>query len=325
MQFVKLDAEVIDLLRCPVCKGALEAAGRAFVCDDCAVEYPQRAVGDEHIYDFRLRRPDYCVPDGMARWAQIQKIYENYHDALGANDDYPSYLDEIDSVREIYTEEFAIAGRVLDVGGHQGRLRCYLSDDVSLYVSVDPHIGVFRGVDAQPNLLRAYPSLREPCNFLACHAEMLPFAARSFDWVHMRSVLDHFSDPYLALVEAYRALRPGRALLVGLTAIGGRSSFQSEPAHSTPPRYTITAVAKAIRQNPKLILRIPRALLRRLAGVQPPPAAVEDDHMFHWRYDDLVDLLKTTGFTITKEHWQKPPFTMCVYISARKAGEKRYV
>ena len=46
---------------------------------------------------------------------------------------------------------------------------------------------------------------------------------------------------------------------------------------------------------------------------------ISDDHMFHGTYEDLIDLInKTTGFKVTKEHWQKPPYTMCIYLSAKK-------
>ena len=69
--------------------------------------------------------------------------------------------------------------------------------------------------------MKAYPCLIEPCNFLLAQAERLPFKNNSFDWVHMRSVLDHLEDPYVALKEAYRVLEPGGSLLIGLTVSGG--------------------------------------------------------------------------------------------------------
>jgi demethylmenaquinone methyltransferase/2-methoxy-6-polyprenyl-1,4-benzoquinol methylase len=54
-----------------------------------------------------------------------------------------------------------------------------------------------------------------PCNFVAAHAEHLPFASQSFDAVHMRSVIDHFRDSASAFIEAIRVLRPGDHLIVG--------------------------------------------------------------------------------------------------------------
>lgn len=44
---------------------------------------------------------------------------------------------------------------------------------------------------------------------------------------------------------------------------------------------------------------------------------IPDDHMFRWIYEDLIDLVRTRGFKVVKEHWQKPPFT-CIYLSAMK-------
>jgi ubiquinone/menaquinone biosynthesis C-methylase UbiE len=35
----------------------------------------------------------------------------------------------------------------------------------------------------------------------------------------MRSVVDHFADPYLALKEAYRVLKPNGRLMIGLSIV----------------------------------------------------------------------------------------------------------
>jgi hypothetical protein len=47
------------------------------------------------------------------------------------------------------------------------------------------------------------------------------------------------------------------------------------------------------------------------------PAGTEDDHAFRLSYNQLRDLLSLTGFSIEKEHWQKPPWTYVIYLSAR--------
>jgi SAM-dependent methyltransferase len=231
-------------------------------------------------------------------------MYERYHRSISTRDDLKVYLDEIDSVKEIYTKEFSIKGRVLDIGGHQGRLRHYLNDSaVSFYISVDPFISVFEGIESHTNLLKAYPSLLKPCNFLACHAEYLPFETRSFDFVHMRSVLDHFQDPYLALREAYRVLVEGGEMLVGLSVEGRRLSM-SGILHGKR-LMVLRFYEKLKREGLQVTKRIPKVISGR-------------DHMFHWKYSDLIDLLGKTKFRIIKEHWQKPPFDMCIYILAGK-------
>lgn len=318
--YVKLDGEVIDILRCPLCKGSLEGQWESFRCRDCATAYPRRTIRqadhDEHVFDFRIQRPPYCLPTGVARWADAQSEYERVYEKYTSLDILPLYLDEIDSVREIYTGQFFIKGRVLDVGGHQGRLRHFLNaEHVPLYVSVDPFPEVFENINSHPNLIRAYPSLLEPCNFLACHAENLPFARRSFDWVHMRSVLDHFCDPYLALKEAYRVLKDDGVLLVGLT-VGGKPSAAKRdvivPGNQRSLSLLERVGKKVRREGFKSLIA---SIGERSRDVLKPSG----DHTFHWDYADLTDLLRRTAFVTVKEHWQEAPVSMCVYLQARKS------
>jgi hypothetical protein len=41
-----------------------------------------------------------------------------------------------------------------------------------------------------------------------------------------------------------------------------------------------------------------------------------DHHIFRFTHAELKDLLSATGFTVNKEHWQKPPFSYCLYMGA---------
>jgi len=65
--------------------------------------------------------------------------------------------------------------------------------------------------------------LTKDCNFISGTAEFLPVATQSFEWVHMRSMLDHVQIPDLALMEARRALKENGRLLVGMLVEGGKS------------------------------------------------------------------------------------------------------
>jgi ubiquinone/menaquinone biosynthesis C-methylase UbiE len=211
-------------------------------------------------------------------------------------------------VKEIYAEEFQLSGRVLDVGGHQGRLRHFLSPaETRCYISVDPVLDIFRTAD-RPNLLQAYPCLSTACNFVCSHAEALPFVAGQFDWVHMRSVLDHFSDPYLALREAYRVVRPGGQVLIGLTIM--ERMVHARPAFSE-------RVKRKLRDEGPLALV--RAATRRLGRGS---AGEPDDHNFRLTHSQLLDLIARTGFRVTREHWQKPPFRHVIYVSGTKPGAR---
>jgi SAM-dependent methyltransferase len=314
MNFTKLDNEIVKILCCALCKSTIDMIEQNFFCKNCGTQYLKCCVEHsqhtEYIYDFKIHKPSYCLPDLHMKWEDIQRNYEEYHDYYSSLDNYDVYFDEIDSVREIYTYEFNIKGSVLDVGGHQGRLRHYLNDnDVPLYISADPFLEVFKGLESKPNLLRVYPCLSQPCNFLSCYAEYLPFSSNVFDWVHMRSVLDHFQDPYFAIKEAYRVLKVGGHLLVGLNVGDSCYSHATNDGHCRPKTVSLLRRLrnKIEREG---ITGLVLAIKGRIRNI--------DDHMFHWEHKNLIDLLSSTRFHISKEHWQKPPLNMCIYVSAVK-------
>jgi ubiquinone/menaquinone biosynthesis C-methylase UbiE len=316
--FIKLDSAVLELLCCPLCKGELRFEKEALVCGECATQYPRRSVNvggqSESTYDLRIQRPSYCIPKSSQVWKESQTDYEQWSHRQAEEEQLQTYLDEIESVREIYTEEFHVQGSVLDVGGHQGRLRHFLSRDRSpLYVSVDPFLHAFERIREQPNLLKAYPSLSEPCNFLVCRAEELPFVKNAFDWVHMRSVMDHFEDPYRAVKEAYRVLKPDGHLMIGLTIM----------ERFVPPRLGLSTRLK-LKYEQEGAAGVLRALGGKVSAAlgRPGDSGEKDHHIFRFSHAELRDLLSAAGFAIEKEHWQKPPFNYCLYLaaSARKGA-----
>ncbi len=305
-ELVKLDDFFTSLLCCPICKGAIEMGQGGCYCEDCGMFYS--AIGKS--YDFRIRYPSYCLSPQLKKWHQVQSLYESFARKVCSNDDISCFLGQIDSVKEIYQEEFHLSGSVLDVGGSEGILRYFLNlrDPVNQYCSIDPFVEVVRDAQFQSNFVRAYPCLKEPLNFVAGIAERLPFLSKSFDYVHMRSVLDHFYDPYIALKETYRVLNPKGRLLIGLSVIGGESSLDG----SKISRLRKKLRDQGLRKTTKAII------YKSLESFLKPKK--EDDHMFYWKYDDLVDLVGLTGFQIEKIYWQKPPFEHCVYVLSQKVS-----
>ena len=306
MRYVKLEQFFMDILCCPICKTSLELAKNQATCKKCGSNYLNR----NGIWDFRIISPDYCLPPDLKEWRRVQDNYESLPARLAKLTDEEQekiYFSEIDSVKEIYTQEFNISGKVIDVGGGQGRLRHFLKDD-SQYISVDPFLDVFQGIKSKPSLMKAYLCLSNPCNFLCCHAERLPFLTGSFDWVHMRSVLDHFFDPYIASKEAYRILNEDGKIMIGLSVTGGESSLSDKGS----ARNLLSRIKKKMRDGGAI------GVFRGI--VSSVTRKHQDEHMFHWRYGDLLDLIRITGFEVEKIHWQKPPFEHCVYLTAHKVS-----
>ena len=270
-----------ELLVDPIGKRPLSQDGGFWVAE-CGFQYGEtRGVLD-------LRRP--TLFDRGSDWKAGQEAYEQWSTQLGIRDARSDYLKEIESVRSVYAA-IPVSGRVLDVGGHQGRLRAFLKPDQE-YVSCDPFLDAFQGLDRQPNLRAAYSCLDEPCNFVAAHAEHLPFASQSFDTVHMRSVIDHFRDPALALIEAFRVLRPGGHLVVGLTVEGGRAGRVSAKDR----------VKEAVRTA------LPWIGINRFT----------DHHIWHPTYAELRNVIESSGFDVLTTHWQAGWSDKVCYIDAKR-------
>jgi SAM-dependent methyltransferase len=325
---IKLDGSVESLLCCSLCKSDLARFIDGFICKSCGLRFAKRPVdtgemNDEFVFDFRICHPPYCVPAGLESWSEAQFAFEQYHQKRVQSDSLQEYLEEIDSVREIYTDEYHLDGKVLDIGGHQGRLRHYLEDDVSMYVSVDPFYDIFSDLKQQPNLLDAYPCLSEPCNFIAANAEHLPFRTGSFDWIHMRSVIDHFADPYISFLEAYRCTRVGGKVLLGL-AIMEKINDLNEKQTTIAGSFSSNKTSLPVRVANKLKRDGLWALLCSIPercgsfGHKEQPTVHSDDHMFRFTYKSLMNLLELTGWELKKKHWQKAPFQHCLYASAQK-------
>ncbi len=314
--FIKLDSGVKDILCCSLCNGKIELLENKYVCIDCGSEYCRYSIDQgehkEYVFDFRINRPDYCIPDSNRKWIEAYKYYKNWHEERKVIDEYKRYLTEIDSVNNIYTQEFSIKGKVLDVGGGVGKTRHFFNgNDIQLYVSVDPYPEIFKDLEMQPNLLKAYPCLKEPCNFLLCNAENLPFKKNSFDWVHMRSVLDHFQDPYLAIREAYRVLKNEGTLFVGTSVCGKQLKTKSQ--NNFRLNSIVDRIISVFKEDG--LSGIVNAVSRKITRNKN-----HTDHTFHWKYEDLIDLMHITEFTVEKEHWPKSSFDKIVFFSAKKSG-----
>ncbi len=276
MPFIKNISVIADLL--------INASPRSYVSVNTGKEI-------EAIPDFR----EINLSDV---WKTAQEEYIRYHEFYKKLDNEEHFKKEIDSVKGIYRDEFQLSGRILDVGGGQGRLRHFLNNhQLENYICIDPFPEAMDGFGKMKNMLSAYNNINEPMYFMAAFAEKLPFKDAIFDWVHMRSVLDHFEDPVKAIQEAKRVLKPGGKLLIGVSIKKG--NWLKSP------------------DKPFIIVRVLSKIKRTLSPDKTPRYKTgADDHVHEWSYEELISLISDNGFTIEKEHRQKSPWQNVIYISA---------
>ena len=283
---IKLDHWARDIIVDPLSKEPLTLNDeRTFLVSPYGRKYPIQ----DAVFDLRLLNNETSADQKV--WKEGQREYEKLATSLAAQDQLEIYQAEIEGVREVY-QDIPVEGSCLDVGGDQGKLRQFLMPGQA-YIACDPILHVFDGLDQRPNLLKAYPFLVEPVNFVCCDAEFLPFRSSFFQTVHMRSVIDHFLSPELALNEAYRVLKSDGSLIVGLLVLGGK---RGQPENKSRAKEFVWALLEA-------------------AGIMQ---RTKDHHVWHPTYRELTGLITGCGFNIEKVHWQKGYSDTVCYIRARK-------
>ena len=137
-KFVKLSKWASDLIVDPLSKEPLSLTEKEDVLlSPYGAVYP--VVNG--IYDLRLLKCA-ATADGIL-WEKGQKEYEK-SSMNWSDDDNQDFLGELAGVEEVYTE-IPITGRCLDIGGHQGRLRAFMSPSQE-YLTCDPFISVFDSI-----------------------------------------------------------------------------------------------------------------------------------------------------------------------------------
>lgn len=218
---------------------------------------------------------------GFTEWNDGQSAYERWEQTT-----IEDYKKEREVDAPVY-DHIKMSGRVLDVGGSIGSIRDFLPEGTQ-FVSVDPFIGCTDHIPEAKKIV--YPSLSEHLNFIASCAEFLPFQAQSFDWVHMRSMLDHVHSPDLALIEARRVLKPTGKLVIGLYVDGGKSGRRSLDRH---------------------LKEIVRPILTTIGFKK-----FKDHHLFHPTFKNLQKIVLDNGFAIDGIYWQPAWRDTVCYITA---------
>lgn len=270
-----------DLLRDPLSKGPLKEEELSLVST-----YGRRYPIVNGVCDLRLLT--WNAEGSQAAWAEGQVAYEKLSDRIATTDN-EDYEGQKANLRDVYAT-IPVIGRCLDVGGNDGRLRVFLKPGQE-YVSYDPFLEVVHERRSE-RYWKAYPFEQQPLSFICGLAEHLPFPDSSFDTVHMRSVIDHFLNPELALREAYRALRPEGQLVIGSYVLGGRSGKTD----------AVTQAKEAVRST------LVTVGFHRFA----------DHHLWHPTYEALLKLVAACGFQHQLTHWQKSEGDRVCYLRATK-------
>ena len=285
-------------LVCPRSKQPMERAGRTYVAP-CGFTYPDG--------DFRVN------VDFSPRWANGQDAYEDWgrqyrkdHNAV------PGRMAAVDaSFQDVY-EQIPLDGMVLDVAADIGTLATQAGIDADRYVAVDTARIDFTKIERDfPDYARHYARSRHS-PFLQANAEFLPIADLTFDTVHMRACLDHFTAPHLALMEAYRVIRAEGSLVVGLALEG---AYQKENCDweglgtQTGARGLLRSGIGVLKEHPKLFNLASRA--------KAVVTREHDHHIFHPTYDAVHGLIRSCGFEVRQEVWPEA-YHNVVFLGARK-------
>jgi len=225
------------------------------------------------IYRYKYGVPDFRVrlTIGSERWLAAQQTFESWMEEYFSNGeaDVMFYKLEQERDRPVY-EVMRLIGRVLDVGGQLGHIRKYMELGQE-YCSVDPFIRAHLLAKGRKNLFASYP-LASPLNLVGGFGEFLPFRDGCFDTVNMRSCLDHFFNPEVALLEAYRVLKKNGKLIIGVSIEKG--SLKAKLKEIVRP--IISIFCHRYRKQ----------------------------HLSHFSYEAMIKVCKLCGFELDKEIWQ---------------------
>ncbi|MDW3094152.1 MAG: class I SAM-dependent methyltransferase [Gammaproteobacteria bacterium] len=228
---------------------------------------------------------------GHSKWNSGQDAYENWEtSSSGYNNKVKNYRKEIQYDMPTY-EYFELSGDIIDIGGGVGTVRELINTSYR-FVSIDPYINA--PLEVPSAKMEAYKCLSKHLNFVSAMAEFIPFKSKTFDWAHMRSMLDHVLVPDLALIEAHRILKDNGKLLVGMYVEGGKDGII--PVKEKCLDYVNNHIYPKFGINKYI-----------------------DHHTWHPTYKNLVKLILDNGFEIEDIYWQPIWKDKVCYIKAKKA------
>jgi ubiquinone/menaquinone biosynthesis C-methylase UbiE len=251
--------------------------------DELISDYGRKYKIINGVADLRVQANN--TSTDQKKWLEGQEEYVEWNSHNYLTQDREALENEKKLNAAMYTDINFEGKNILDVGGNAGLFREF----ASLYknfVIIDPYENALTDAQKSKNLKSVYPFLDEYVDFVIGHAENLPFRSNVFDVVHMRSVIDHFLNPELALHEAYRVMKHSGVLIIGVSL----------------EKFDSPALSKI------------KKILKNIGLIKPG----HDHHSWHPNIENLRVLCTSTGFKITDERYQDVLNANIVYIRAEK-------
>ena len=265
-----------SVIACPISKEPLERRNDELLAP-CGFIYPNGdlRVGLEFTDD----------------WNKGQRSFESQLQVwLNKTENSPDFLARYDNETADIYEHIKLTGKVLDVAGGFSTAAIQGSANLDTYISLDVYPSLWSSLAPYKRFMEHYSLVRNLPRITAC-AEFLPILTGSIDTVHMRSCVDHFANPRLALRESYRVLKPNGKIIIGIALEG---AYKKEA-------YGIYENLKRIIKKTEVLREIHEKLF--------------DHHMFHPTHENIRELLCSAGFIINKEVWSKS-YHNVIYLEA---------
>jgi SAM-dependent methyltransferase len=213
-----------DRLCCPECGTPFDSATAtpALHCAQCLADFPAQP-----ILDLRARRQRQVaieVPALQSLRAEFPGVAIGRPEVTYSG---PPGLRDNRELLSVLQQTLAVSGSVLDLG-------CGPRDQALPVASLGHQ---YVGID-----------YTNPAADLLADAHALPFHDRSFDFVLSYAVLEHLHNPFLALSEIRRVLKPG-GTLCGTVSLG-------EPFHASFFHLSAWGLQSACAANDLEILRL---------------------------------------------------------------------
>lgn len=199
----RLKPSIVRLLACPMCCGELAVNDAYAHCNACGAEYP---LGDDGQLDLRLRgRRDYRVDFRIE--GDPTDIYAPKVGPIPVNPqatiDWRSiplpaclqYGNRLTRVLLSYFPYVPSGGAMLDLGCGEEPFKHICANTKLDYVGMD-----YSGTAP-----------------ILGNAESLPFKSNSFDFILSIAVFEHIRNPFVAMREVVRVLKPG-GVFIGTVA-----------------------------------------------------------------------------------------------------------